>query len=328
METRAEPDRTSATARNTQDARASDTLLAPAPGSVAPASFRLADWLAGNAGMLVLGVLLLIAFWPILVGIYGTWFNPDTFMEHGILVIPAAAYMAWTKKDKLKTIPRRPSGWGVLLLLGGALQALFALVAQWIWVGRMAFLVSLVGYIATVFGWRIVRELTYPLCTLILMIAPPSFIFARLTLSLQLLASRLGELALEALGYSVLREGNILEMVGIKLSVEEACSGIRSLLAIFFMCVLYNYFFVQGRSMKTLLVLMAIPIAILGNAVRIVATGVAGQYNPALVSGATHEAFGYVTVVAAALGVVALHLTLQSIAKAWQAHHTSPILPG
>jgi exosortase len=209
----------------------------------------------------------------------------------------------------------------VALLLCGALQAMLGLAAQWIWVERMAFLVSLVGYIAAVFGWRMVRELTYPLCTLILMIAPPTFIFTRLTLSLQLLASRLGEVFLESLGYSVLREGNILEMVGIKLSVEEACSGIRSLMAIFFMCVLYNYFFVEGRSTKALLLVMAIPIAILGNAVRILATGVAGQYNPALVSGTAHEAFGYIAVVAAALGVVGLHLMLRSIGKFWETHH-------
>ena len=70
--------------------------------------------------MLPLGVLLVIAFWPILVGIYGSWFDENAYMEHGILVIPAAAYMAWTKKDKLKTIPREPSSWGVLLLLWGA----------------------------------------------------------------------------------------------------------------------------------------------------------------------------------------------------------------
>ena len=54
---------------------------------------------------------------------------------------------------------------------------------------------------------------------------------------------------------------------------------------------------------------------------RIVATGVASQYNPALVSGTAHEAFGYVSVVAAALGVVGLHLMLQSIVKTWRAHH-------
>jgi exosortase len=311
METPAELDR--------QDATASPGQLLTASG--APASVWATGWLPGVVEMLVLGVLLLMAFWPILTSMYMSWFMENAYMEHGILVIPAAAYMAWTKKDKLKTIARQPSGWGVALLLCGALQAILGLAAQWIWVERMAFLVSLVGYIAAVFGWRMVRELTYPLCTLILMIAPPTFIFNRLTLSLQLLASRLGEVLLESLGYSVLREGNILEMVGIKLSVEEACSGIRSLMAIFFMCVLYNYFFVEGRSTKALLLVMAIPIAILGNAVRILATGVASQYNPALVSGAAHEAFGYVTVVAAALGVVGLHLMLRSIGKFWETHH-------
>jgi exosortase len=107
-------------------------------------------------------------------------------------------------------------------------------------------------------------------------------------------------------------------LVGIKLSVEEACSGIRSLMAIIFMCVLYNYFFVRGWRMKTLILVMAIPIAILGNAVRIVATGIASQYNPALVRGAAHEAFGYVSVFVAALGCVALHLVMTFIQKAWR----------
>jgi exosortase len=271
--------------------------------------------------VLVLGLLLAVAFWPILAGIGTSWFDEAAYMEHGVLVIPAAAYMAWTKKEKLKTLPRQPSAWGVLLLFWGAIQAMLGIAVQMIWLSRMAFLVSLLGAIALVFGWRIIRELAYPLGTLILMITPPTFIFERLTLSLQLLASRLGEVCLEALGYSVLRDGNILEMVGIKLSVEEACSGIRSLVAILFMCVLYNFFFVPGRSMRALLLVMAVPIAILGNAVRIVATGVASQYDPALVRGAAHEAFGYVSVVVAALGCVALHLTLQSIVKTWRTHH-------
>ena len=271
--------------------------------------------------MLFVGILLMVAFWPIALNMYGSWFDEGAYMEHGILVVPAAAYMAWTKKEALKRIPRRPSGWGMVFLLWGALQAILGIAAQWVWVSRMSFLISLVGAIAVVFGWRIVKELTYPLCTLILMVAPPTFIFERLTLSLQLLASRMGEACLEALGYSVLREGNILEMVGIKLSVEEACSGIRSLMAIFFMCVLYNYFFVEGRWMRAFILAVAIPIAILGNAVRIVATGVASQYNPALVQGAAHEAFGYVSVVVAAFGCVAMHLLMLRISKKWRFHH-------
>lgn len=269
-----------------------------------------------------LGALLIAAFWPVLAGIYGSWFDERSYMEHGILVVPAAAYMAWAKRDQLAAISPQPAlGLGLGLVAAAALQAMLGAVGMWVWVSRTAFLVSFVGCIALVYGVAMIKALVYPLCTLILMIAPPNFVFERLTLQLQLLASRLGADALEALGYSVLREGNILEMVGIKLSVEEACSGIRSLVAIVFMCVLYNYFFVEKKSMRVWILLFAIPIAILGNAVRIVATGIAGQYNQAWVSGATHEAFGYVSVLVAALGCIGVHMGLLRLEKMREARH-------
>src|SRR5258708_833402 len=280
------------------------------PRSLEPAPMRSAQ-LSAAAGPIqasVMSGLLLMGFWPILVSMYGSWFDEHASMEHGILVAPAVAYMVWTERRKLTGIPRQPSAWGVFLVLFGAIQALLGIAAQWIWVSRTAFLVSLVGSIASLYGLRTVRALAYPLCTLILMIAPPSFVYERLTLSLQLLASRLGEISLEAAGYSVVREGNILEMVGTKLSVVEACSGIRSLLSILFMCTLYNYFFVRGTLMKTSILVMAAPVAILGNAGRIFATGIAGQHNRELVHGAAHDAFGYVSVIVAAAGCIALHL--------------------
>lgn len=259
---------------------------------------------------LLLGAVLLAAFWPVVAGIYGSWFDERSYMEHGLLVVPAAAYMVWAKREKLATVIPQRSWWGIALIGWGALQAMLGELGQWVWVSRMAFMVSLVGCILLVYGSRMLKELVYPFCTLLLMIAPPNFVFERLTLRLQLLASQLGASALEALGFSVLREGNIIEMVGIKLSVEEACSGIRSLIAIIFLCVLYNYFFVEKKSMRIWILACAIPIAILGNTVRIVASGIAGQYNHAWVQGATHEAFGYVSVVVAAAGCVGVHLAL------------------
>jgi len=239
-------------------------------------------------------------------------------MEHGILVVPAAGYMVWAKRRKLAQVPQRPSVWGGALLGCGALEAILGTAAHWVWVTRMSVLVSLVGIIVAVYGFRMVRELVYPLSTLILMITPPTFVYERLTLDLQLLASRLGEAFLELLGYSVMREGNVLEMVGLKLSVEEACSGIRSLLSIMFMCTLYNYFFVNGKVMRVLILAFAIPVAILGNAGRIVATGVAGEYNHDWVQGAAHEAFGYISVVLAAIGCIVLHFAMLSVQRAWR----------
>src|SRR5713101_8282037 len=78
--------------------------------------------LARNVQSAVIGVFLIIAFWPILVSMYGSWFDEQAYMEHGILVVPAAAYMVWTKWSKLKRIPSNPSAWGLLLMLIGALQ--------------------------------------------------------------------------------------------------------------------------------------------------------------------------------------------------------------
>src|SRR5579862_6287138 len=162
----------------------------PAGPSISPAMLSIRA--------LVIIALLLTAFWPILRGMYGSWFDEYTYMEHGILVLPAAAYMVWVKREKLSRVPVKPSVLGLLLLVWGALQAILGTAAQWVFVSRTAFLISLVGAIAALRGWGMVRELMYPLGTLILMIAPPTFIFERLTLDLQLLASRMGEFCLEA----------------------------------------------------------------------------------------------------------------------------------
>ena len=242
-------------------------------------------------------------------------------MEHGILVIPAAVYMAWSKRARLREIPLKPSSWGVLWAGVGAALAVLGSLAHLVWVSRIAFPVSLTGCIAALYGVRMVRALAYPLCTLILMVAPPTFLYERLTLDLQLLATRIGERSLEALGYPVLREGNVLELVGIKLSVEEACSGIRSLFSIWFLCVVYGYFFVTGRILRMLIVLSAVPIAVIGNAGRIVVTGVASQYDRALVAGTAHEAFGYVSVAISAAGCVAFHLLCVMVRRGWRSRH-------
>jgi exosortase len=271
--------------------------------------------------LMVVGALLLVAFWPILASMYGSWFDDRAYMEHGIFVIPAAAYMVWTKRAKLRSMQAKPSLWGIAILAGGAVQALLGTAAHWTWVSRTALVVSIFGLIALTYGFRMIRELIYPLCTLLLMIAPPTFVFERLTLGLQLLASRIAETSLDTFGVSVLREGNVLELVGIKLSVEEACSGIRSLMAILFMCAVYNFFFVERPWMRTLIVLMAIPIAILGNAGRIVFTGIASQFDKSLVSGTAHETLGYITVVLAALGCMGTHIIISYCQKIWRTHH-------
>src|SRR5580704_12424237 len=147
------------------------------PADSGAASRAPATYATSGLQAILLGALLAAAFWPVLLSIYGSWFDERSYMEHGILVVPAAAYMAWAKRDKLATVPIRPSLWGVVFLVWGALQAVLGSLGQWVWVSRTAFLVSFVGCIALVYGMQMIKELIYPLCTLVLMIAPPSFVF-------------------------------------------------------------------------------------------------------------------------------------------------------
>jgi exosortase len=127
-----------------------------------------------------------------------------------------------------------------------------------------------------------------------------------------LLASRLSESSLELLGYSVLREGNILNLPHQRLSVVEACSGIRSLVTLSFVCVSYAYFFTE-RWLKPVIVLAAIPAAILLNAARITLTGLLGENHPHLTQGLYHEMLGWICFVAAFGFVFLFHHILRRL---------------
>ena len=270
--------------------------------------------------VLWVGILLVLAFEATLAGIGGSWFDPNNDMGHGPAVPLVAIWIVWTKRDRIARVKRAPSFWGLFIVLLGALQFIVSSAADWIFATRAAFLVSLVGCIVTLWGWRLVRELAYPLALLILMITPPTFLQQKLTFQLQLIASRMAEWALDALGYSVLRDGNILEMVGERLSVAEACSGIRSLYTLFFFSLTYNYFFVPGTLLRWLMIIGVIPLALIGNAIRIVATGVIAQYNKPLAHGVLHEAWGYITVVLAGAFLVFLHYSLVRASALLQQH--------
>jgi exosortase len=121
----------------------------------------------------------------------------------------------------------------------------------------------------------------------------PDVLYGELTQPLQLLATRLSESALELFGFSVIREGNILQLVHMRLSVVEACSGLRSLVTLFFFCLIYAWFFEDRIWLRTVIALSAIPVAVGVNVLRITATGILGRYDIAWTSGTRHEILGW-----------------------------------
>src|ERR1700686_2428516 len=198
------------------------------------------------------------------------------------------------------------------------------LVAQ-IVVSRVGFLVALVGVILFLCGTQVLRILAFPLFLLLFMIPIPAMIYARITLPLQLFASRVAETVLSLFGIPVLRDGNVLELASQRLSVVEACSGIRSLLSLSFLSLVYAYFFDKKVWMRWVLLAATIPIAIAANASRVTLTGLISEYRPTLAQGFFHTAEGWVLFIVALVLLVAFHQLINRIYSA--IHQANPGAP-
>ncbi|MCS7315741.1 MAG: exosortase/archaeosortase family protein [Bryobacterales bacterium] len=260
-------------------------------------------------GAIVWYAALLVALYaPVLARMVYEWATVEE-MGHGFFVFPVAGYIVWSRRHALST-GLRPDGRGLLLVLWGFVQLVLGTAAADFFLARTAFLFSLAGVLWTLGGLELLRRLAFPLGLLVFSIRIPLFIYSQLTLPLQLLASRIAEVGLTLLGIPVLREGNILELASQRLSVVEACSGIRSLLSLVFLALVYGYFFEGRRSVRVALAIMAAPIAILTNSARVMLTGILSEYDPELTRGWFHQAEGWLVFLAALAGLLLSHRLL------------------
>ena len=111
-----------------------------------------------------------------------------------------------------------------------------------------------------------------------LMVPIPAIIFNQITLPLQSLAAQLAASMLELLGTPVLRQGNVIQLASVPLEVAEACSGIRSLLSLGTLAIIFGYISEPVGWKRVVLAVASIPIAVGANAIRIVGTGLAVQF--------------------------------------------------
>lgn len=286
-------------------ATSATSLLKPA---AAPVESPQLPWTA----ILWFGALLLACYAPVLSGLVRQW-TTDADVGHGFFVPFAAGYIVWMRRAQLAAVRPTANYWGLLWVALGALQMLIGTLGAQIFIARTAFLVSLVGAILFLGGTPALRILAFPLSLLLFMFPIPAIVYARLTLPLQLFASSVAETILNAAGIPVLRDGNILELANQRLSVVEACSGIRSLLSLGFLSLVYAYFFDKKVWMRWMLLAATIPIAIAANASRVTLTGFLSDTRPDLASGAFHLLEGWVLFIVALALLVAFHQILNRI---------------
>ncbi len=286
-------------------------VSAPAPTSIAPKRSNV-PWLA----IAWFGALLIICYAPILYRMAVQWAT-DENMGHGFLVPVLAGFIAWRRRGQLLAAPRKPNAWGLFLVVFAACEAVVATLGAELFTARLAFVIALVGVILYIGGTRWVRILAFPLLLLLFMIPIPAILYAQLTLKLQMLASHLGEILISAMGIPVLRAGNTLQLPSQTLDIAEACSGIRSLMSLAFLSLIYAYFFDKRIWMRWALLACTIPIAIGANGIRVAVTGWLSEINVSLAQGAYHETEGYIVFVVAIAALIILHRVIGWAAAKW-----------
>jgi exosortase len=252
------------------------------------------------------GLLLGVCYAPILATLAKNWYG-DPDMGHGFFVPAIAGWIVWTTRHKIDGVEARTNWWGLAVMILGMVQLYLATLGAELFTARTSFVVSLIGAVLFLGGTKILRAFAFPIFLLFFMVPIPAIIYNQLTFRLQIIASEAAEQAISILQIPIIREGNVLELANQKLNVVEACSGIRSLLTLTFLTLVYGYFFEKRTWLRVVLFLATIPIAIVANAGRVTLTGVASTFNPALAEGLFHEAEGWVIFMIAFAILIALH---------------------
>lgn len=241
----------------------------------------------------------------------------DENYSHGFLIPFISGYAIWTQRERLAALPRQPQLWrgGMLVLLAVLLHWAGVLTGE-LYASRLALVLSLAGLTLYFGGGAWLRALAFPIGLLLLAVPVPSIIFNPLTFRLQLLASDYATRVIQACGIPALREGNIIELAALKLQVVEACSGIRSLMTLATLAVVYAWFFERRWWRRVVLVLAVLPLAVLTNAARVAVTGVLAHTRGAAVAeGFLHGISGTLVFVLAVLLLLALAQLLNLTAR-------------
>ena len=216
--------------------------------------------------------------------------------SHGFLVAPLSVYFAWEHKRELARVEIEGSWWGLVPLVLGVAALSIGRLGVELTAMRSGFVLSLIGMVLLLFGREIFRILTFPLLFLFLMVPLPQSLVNVVAFPLQLMAAGAAVDALQALGIPALVEGNIIHLAHAKLFVADACSGLRSLMALLTLGVVFAYFFRRNNVERLVLIASTIPIAIFVNAVRVALTGIlTHHYGEDMATGVIHEFQGMIT---------------------------------
>ncbi len=218
-----------------------------------------------------LTVLLVLAYLDMFALTSAAW-ESDLY-SHGWIVPVFAVGLLWLRWEPFRPVSGGERWIGLAILTLGLLIRLGAVYYRFNPGDRLSFLVCLFGAFLLVGGWHVIRWAGPAVGFLIFMFPLPSVLERLVLLRLQTLASMCSTVILQTMGVAAFREGNVLNIAGSTLFVADACSGLRMLTVFCALAVAMVFLIERPWWDKFIILLSAVPIALLVNIIRITVTG-------------------------------------------------------
>lgn len=241
-----------------------------------------------------ISLLVVILYFPVLKELVYDWYVDPNY-THGFLIPFISGYFVWEKREKLGKLTVKPFNWAILLLIFGIFILFIGHIGAELFTMRFSLIIVIAGLILFLLGKDFFKTLFFPISFLVFMVPLPYLVYDSIAFPLKLFAARCAALSLQLMGIPVLREGNIITLASTTLEVADACSGIRSLISLIALGMVYAYFSQTVTWKRVTVVLLTIPIAIFVNAFRLVVTGALAHYiDPELAHGFFHTFSGWI----------------------------------
>jgi len=232
------------------------------------------------------------------------WFN-DPDYSHGPLIPLISIYIGWLKREKLAEIKKRNGSIvGLVVISFAILVQILSIRAEVSLTSSYSFILIIYGIILTYYGKEIAKELLFPIAYLFFMVPFLGFFINPISNKLKLLSAYLSAKVIYLLGVPIFREGVMLHLPGGSIEVADPCSGIRSMVSLLALGTIFAYFTDTSFIRKILLIISAIPLAVLGNLTRIIFSGLMTSEGVDVTKGFIHTLSGLLVFIVAFLGLV------------------------
>ena len=237
------------------------------------------------------------------------WNDPN--YSHGLFIPLISLYFLKNKINTLRNAETKPSDAGILVVLFALCLFILGYVAGEFFSKRISFIILLYGIVLFLEGREKIKILRFPILILLFCVPLPYIFYNAVAFPLKLVATKIAFGFFKLLGFPAFREGNIITLSHTTLQVVDACSGIRSLMTLFTLAFFLAYFRHRHLWKRLLILILAAPLAVLANAVRVTSTGVLTKYNPAWGEGFLHELSGWIVFVLSFILLIGISFLMQ-----------------